>query len=60
MQHEMAKRWAMKPRSDFIGLYETTAGMVWAHKALEVLHREAQAKGVTFYEEEAVDTDSSV
>ncbi len=51
----MAKRWAMKPRSDFIGLYEMTAGMVWAHKALQVFHRGAQANGVSFYEEEAVD-----
>ena len=51
----MARRWAIKPRSDFIGLYEMTAGTVWAHKALEVFHREAQANGVIFYEEEAVD-----
>ena len=51
----MEERWAMKPRSDFIGLYEMTAGMIWAHKALEVFHREAQANGVIFYEEEAVD-----
>ena len=53
--NEMAKRWAMKPRSDFIGLYEMTAGMVWAQKALGVFQREAQANGVIFYEEEAVD-----
>ena len=52
---EMAKRWAMKPRSDFIGLYEMTAGTLWAHKALEIFHREAQANGVTVYQEEAVD-----
>ncbi len=52
----MAERWAMKPRSDFIGLYEMTAGMVWAYKALQLFHQEAKAKGVTFYQEEAVDT----
>ena len=51
----MEERWAMKPCSDFIGLYEMTAGMIWANKALEVFHREAQANGVIFYEEEAVD-----
>ncbi len=51
----MSQRWAMKPRSDFIGLYEMTAGMVWAHKALQVFYREAEAKGATFYQEEAVD-----
>ena len=51
----MAERWAMKPRSDFMGLYEMTAGMVWAHKALQVFHQEAQAKGVNFYQEEAVE-----
>ena len=50
----MAERWAMKPRSDFIGLYEQTAGMVWAHKALQVFQQEAKRKGITFYQEEAV------
>jgi sarcosine oxidase len=51
----MAKRWSMKPRSDFIGLYEMTAGMIRAQKALQVFHQQAQANGVIFYEEEAVD-----
>ncbi len=51
----MAQRWAIKPRSDFIGLYEKTAGMVWAHQALQLFHQEAEKKGVTFYEEEAVE-----
>ena len=51
----MTQRWATNPRSDFIGLYEKTAGMVWAHKALQVFHREAEVKGVIFYQEEAVE-----
>ncbi len=51
----MAQRWSIKPHSDFIGLYEKAAGMVWAHKALQVFHREAEANGVIFYEEEAVE-----
>lgn len=51
----MAQRWAMTPHRDFIGLYEKTAGTVWAHKALQVFHQEAEAKGVTFYQEEAVE-----
>ncbi len=51
----MTKRWAIKPRSDFIGLYEKTAGMVWAYKALQVFHQQAKAQGVTFYQEEAVE-----
>ncbi len=42
----MAQRWAIKPHSDFIGLYEKTAGMVWAHKALQVFQREAERQGV--------------
>ncbi|MDJ0715247.1 MAG: FAD-dependent oxidoreductase [Prochloraceae cyanobacterium] len=51
----MATRWAMKPHKDFIGLYEMSAGMVWAHKALQLFYQEALAQGVTFYQEEAVD-----
>ncbi len=51
----MAQRWAMKLHRDFIGLYEKTAGMVWAHQALQVFHREAEAQGVIFYQEESVE-----
>ena len=50
----MAKRWAIEPRDDFIGLYETTAGMVWAEKSLQVFAQEAQKKGVSLCQEEAV------
>ena len=52
----MQQRWALQPRSDFIGLYEKTAGMVWAKRALDVFRTAATAQGVTIYEGEAVES----
>ncbi len=52
----MSQRWPMNPRSDFIGLFETTAGMVWAAKALQVFKTEAKNNGVSIYEDAGVES----
>lgn len=52
----MQQRWAMQPHPDFIGLYEKTAGMVWAKLALDVFRTAATTQGVTLYEGEAVES----
>jgi sarcosine oxidase len=52
----MQSRWPVQPRQDFIGLYEKTAGMVWAKRALQLFRHQAAARGVSIYEGEAVES----
>ncbi len=51
----MEKRWPMRPKSDFIGLFETTAGMVFADQALQVFKTAAQQQNVDVYQDVGVD-----
>ena len=44
---QMQERWAMRPKPDFIGLFENTSGMVWSTKAMELFKSQAEANGVS-------------
>lgn len=44
---QLQKRWPVKPKPDFIGLYENTAGMVWSAKAVELFRNQAESNGVS-------------
>ena len=52
---QLKQRWPVRPKLDFIGLYESTAGMVWSARAVELFRSQAEANGVSIYTgEEAV------
>ena len=44
---QMQERWQMRPQPDFIGLFESTSGMVWSTKAVELFRSQAEANGVS-------------
>ena len=44
---QLQQRWPMRPKPDFIGLFESTSGMVWSTKAIELFRSQALANGVS-------------
>lgn len=44
---QLQQRWPMSPKPDFIGLYESSSGMVWANRAVEVFRSQVVANGVS-------------
>ncbi len=46
---QLQKRWPVQTKPDFIGLYESTAGMVWSARAIELFRSQAEANGVYIY-----------
>ena len=52
---QLQERWPVRPKPDFIGLYESTAGMVWSARAVELFRSHSEANGVSIQTgEEAV------
>ncbi len=51
----MAKRWPIRPQSDFIGLFETTAGTVFSDQTLQVFKTASQQQNVNIYESDGVE-----
>ncbi|NEP05335.1 MAG: FAD-dependent oxidoreductase [Okeania sp. SIO2G4] len=46
---QLQERWPMRPKPDFIGLFESTSGMVWSARAIEVFRSQAEANGVSIH-----------
>ena len=44
---QLQQRWPMQPKPDFIGLFESTSGMVWSAKAIDLFRSQAAANGVS-------------
>jgi len=44
---QLQERWPMRPKPDFIGLFESTSGMVWSAKAIDLFRSQAEANGVS-------------
>ena len=52
----LQERWPMCPKSDFVGLFESTAGLVFSKQALQVFKTAAQQQNVSVYEDEGVES----
>ena len=46
---QLQERWPMRPKPDFIGLFESTSGMVWSAQAIEVFRSQAETNGVSIH-----------
>ncbi|NEO54225.1 MAG: FAD-dependent oxidoreductase, partial [Okeania sp. SIO3B5] len=44
---QLQERWPMRPKPDFVGLFESTAGMVWSAQAIELFRSQAETNGVS-------------
>ncbi len=46
---QLQQRWPMRPKPDFIGLFESTSGMVWSTRAIELFQSQAETNGVSIH-----------
>jgi len=46
---QLRERWPVRPKPDFVGLFESTAGMVWSAQAIELFRSQAEANGVSIH-----------